>query len=99
MEFKVLITERYIQSRTREMADEIRDYYGREVDNLLLIFMLTGAVPFFVDLSRELNFRGVRHQYKPMGVSTQNPDQTSHVPVVWLDINEQIEDKHVLLVD
>jgi hypoxanthine phosphoribosyltransferase len=92
---EVLFTEDQIQTRVRELGAEIsRDYEGRTV---LLIAVLRGAALFLADLSRaitvpvELDFMAV----SSYGSSTKS----SGVVRILKDLDEQIEGRHVLVVE
>ncbi|MBQ7568809.1 hypoxanthine phosphoribosyltransferase [bacterium] len=87
---QTIVTEQAIQERVAELAAQIaRDYAGRP---LHLLMVLRGAVPFLVDLARNL----------PLDVSfdslavTRSAD--SHVKLIK-DLDIPIEGKDVLIVE
>ena len=94
---EILIDETTLQSRVAELGAEIsRDYAGTQ--NLLLICILRGGVPFLVDLSRHLT---VPHMMDFMAVSSYGAgrrDSDGNVRVVF-DLQTNIMGKHVLLVE
>lgn len=94
---EVLIDETTLQKRVGELGAEISaDYRGR--DNLLLICILRGGVPFLVDLSRHLT---VPHMMDFMAVSSYGSgrrDSDGNVRVVF-DLQTNIMGKDVLLVE
>ncbi len=94
---EVLIDEATLQRRVRELGEEINvDYMGH--DNLLLICILRGGVPFLVDLSRHLT---VPHMVDFMAVSSYGSgrrDSDGNVRVVF-DLQTNIMGKAVLLVE
>ena len=62
---QVLIDEKSLQARVAELGAEISADYP--CDNLLLICILRGGVPFMVDLSRHIT---VPHMMDFMAVSS-----------------------------
>ena len=91
----VIISEEQIAERVRELGAAIsRDYAGQTV---LLVAVLRGAALFIADLSRavdvpvELDFMAV----SSYGSSTKS----SGVVRILKDLDEQIEGRHVLVVE
>jgi len=91
----VIISEEQIRERVIELGAEIsRDYAGGSV---LLVAVLRGAVLFVADLARaidipvELDFMAV----SSYGSSTKS----SGVVRILKDLDEQIEGRHVLVVE
>ena len=91
----VIISEEQIDERVRELGAEIsRDYEGETV---LLVAVLRGAAIFLADLSRaisvpvELDFMAV----SSYGSSTKS----SGVVRILKDLDEQIEGRHVIVVE
>lgn len=91
----VIISEEQIAERVRELGAAIsRDYAGETV---LLVAVLRGAALFIADLSRavdvpvELDFMAV----SSYGSSTKS----SGVVRILKDLDEQIEGRHVLVVE
>ncbi|MCZ6793882.1 MAG: hypoxanthine phosphoribosyltransferase [Planctomycetota bacterium] len=92
---RVLFTAEEIARRRAEIAAAIsRDYAG---DELLMVCILKGSMPFFVDLSRELTVP-VRHD--SIGVSSYfGGTESSGTVELVSDLSEPIAGKHVLLVE
>jgi hypoxanthine phosphoribosyltransferase len=94
---EILIDEKQLQNRVAELGAEIsRDY--ADTQDLLLICILRGGVPFLVDLSRHLS---VPHMMDFMAVSSYGAgrrDSDGNVRVVF-DLQTNIMGKHVLLVE
>lgn len=91
----VIISEEQIRERVAELGQQIsRDYEG---DSVLLVAVLRGAVLFVADLARaidipvELDFMAV----SSYGSSTKS----SGVVRILKDLDEQIEGRHVLVVE
>jgi hypoxanthine phosphoribosyltransferase len=92
---RVLLSEDKIRTRVAELGAEIsRDYAGRE---LLLVGVLKGAVIFIADLARAVT--------SPLGVdfvavsSYGSATKTSGVVRILKDLDEDIKDRHVLMVE
>ncbi len=94
---EVLIDEERLQKRVAELGAEISADY-REKDNLLLICILRGGVPFLVDLSRHIT---VPHMMDFMAVSSYGAGarETTGFVRVNFDLQTNIKDKEVLLVE
>jgi hypoxanthine phosphoribosyltransferase len=91
----IIISEEQIRERVAELGRDIsRDYAGQSV---LLVAVLRGAVLFVADLARaidipvELDFMAV----SSYGSSTKS----SGVVRILKDLDEQIEGRHVLVVE
>ena len=93
---EVLIDEQTLQKRVKELAEEInRDYAG---ENILLICILRGALPFLVDLMRNIS---VPNAIDCMAVSSYGEgarESTGNVRMT-LDLKTNIEGRHVILVE
>jgi hypoxanthine phosphoribosyltransferase len=93
---EVLLDETTIQKRVSELAQTINnDYAGEE---LLLICILRGALPFLVDLMRDIS---VPNAIDCMAVSSYGEgarESTGNVRVT-LDLKTNIEGRHVILVE
>ena len=94
---EILIDEERLQKRVAELGEEISaDYQGN--DNLLLICILRGGVPFMVDLSRNIT---VPHMMDFMAVSSYGAgkrESDGNVRVTF-DLQTNIIGKDVLLVE
>jgi hypoxanthine phosphoribosyltransferase len=93
---EILIDEKALQSRIKELAAEITADYPD--GNLLLICILRGGVPFLVDLSRHITSP---HMMDFMAVSSYGAGkrESSGAVRVTLDLQTDIHDKDVLLVE
>lgn len=92
---KVLIPEVKLQARIAEIAQEINhDYRGRDV---VMICVLKGSFIFFSDLIRHID---LPMSCEFLGVSSYGNKMVSSGEVkVTLDINEPLENKHVIIVE
>ena len=92
---EVLLSEEDIRKKVREIAQRItNDYKGM---NPLMICILRGAVPFFVDLCKcvedylEMDFMQVS--------SYEDGMKSNGIVRIKKDIDKSIEGRHVIIVD
>ena len=92
---EILIDEGKLQERIAELGEEIsRDYQN---ENLHLICILRGGIIFLSDLMREIT---VPNTVDFMAVSSYGVTRQSTGQVrITLDLKEDIQDRHVLLVE
>ena len=93
---EILIDEQSLQSRIKELAEEIsHDYRGKD---LLLICILRGGIVFLVDLMRQIT---VPHQVDFMAVSSYGAGarQSGGSVRLSLDLKTDIRGKDVLLIE
>jgi len=92
---KVLIPEVKIQARIIELARDIsHDYQGKEI---VAVCVLKGSFIFFSDLIRHLE---LPLTCEFLGVSSYGNKMVSSGEVkVTLDINEPMENKHVIVIE
>ena len=93
---EILIDEGKLQERIAELGAQISADYAD--DNLLLICIMRGGVPFLVDLSRNIT---VPHMMDFMAVSSYGAGkrESSGYARVTLDLQMDIRGKDVLLVE
>ena len=93
---EVLIDEHSLQERIGELAEQINRDYACE--QLLLICILRGALPFMVDLMRRLT---VLNSIDCMAISSYGSGARASSGNVrmTLDLQTNIEGKHVMLVE
>nr|WP_144428568.1 phosphoribosyltransferase family protein [Defluviitalea phaphyphila] len=94
-QLEVLLSEEEIKNRVKELGKQItKDYKGKE---LCLICVLKGGVMFMVDLSKEID---IPLEMDFMAVSSYGNQKTSSgVVKIIKDLDEPIENKHVLIVE
>jgi len=91
---KPLFNSQEIQAKVKELADRItKDYSGKE---LLAVGILKGAYMFFSDLVRAIE---VPLTLDFIIASSYIKTETSGEVKIYYDIRENIQDKHVLLID
>jgi hypoxanthine phosphoribosyltransferase len=92
---KILIPEVKLQARVAELAQEINhDYRGREIT---AVCILKGSFIFFSDVIRRLE---IPMTCEFLGVSSYGNKMVSSGEVkVTLDINEPLENRHVIVFE
>ncbi|MBV6394325.1 MAG: Hypoxanthine phosphoribosyltransferase [Anaerolineales bacterium] len=93
---EILIDAEMLNKRVAELGEQISaDYQG---EDLILICILRGAVPFMVDLSRHI---AVPHMMDFMAASSYGVGkrESSGFARVTLDLQTDIRDRNVLLVE
>lgn len=92
---KILFTEEEIAKKVAKLGNQInQDFQDKE---LLMVGVLRGCVVFMGDLMRQLN---IPVQLDFLSVASYGQSSvTSGVVRVLKDLNEDIEDRHVLLVE
>jgi hypoxanthine phosphoribosyltransferase len=93
---KVLIPEDELQARVKELGQEISQLYSED-EPPLLICVLKGAFIFLADLTRYLP---IRHEVDFMEVTSYGGGTVSSGVVrILLDLESNIEGRHVLIVE
>lgn len=92
---RILFDENALQKRVEELGRQItQDYAGQE---LLLIGILRGAAVFMADLIRHIK---IPISYDFMAVSSYGDStRSSGVVRIQKDLNENVEGRHVLIVE
>jgi hypoxanthine phosphoribosyltransferase len=92
---RVLLQPDVIDLRVGTLARQISKDY-EEVEQLYLIGILKGAFIFLADLSRKLT---IPHVVDFMALSSYGKEATSGAVRILMDLRENIEGKHILLVE
>lgn len=93
---RILISEQELQARVKELGQELNATYTDE-DHPLLICVLKGAFVFLADLIRHLE---MRHDVDFMEISSYGAGTASSGVVrILLDLERNIEGRHVLIVE
>ncbi|MGE5444204.1 MAG: hypoxanthine phosphoribosyltransferase [Ignavibacteriales bacterium] len=91
---RVLITEEEIKRRVKELGEEIsRDYKGKD---LVIVAVLRGAIVFLCDLIREIS---IPITLDFLSISSYSGQTQTGVVRILKDLDESIEDRHVILVE
>ncbi len=93
---KVLIPEDVLQQRVADLGQAINNIYADE-DRPLLVCVLKGAFMFLADLTRHMT---MRHEVDFMEISSYGArTESSGVVRILLDLERNIEGRHVLIVE
>ena len=93
---EIIITEEEIKNRIQEMGEEITKSYSPD-DDIIMIGILRGAIIFMSDLARNIQLPVT---FDFMDVSSYGDDTTSSGVVrIIKDLEENIENKHVLIAE
>jgi hypoxanthine phosphoribosyltransferase len=90
-----MLTAEQIQTRIAELGQEISSAYAGQYP--VLVCILKGAMPFFVDLSRAVT---IPHTWDTLQVSSYHGGMASSGVVKFnADLSDPIEGRHVILVE
>lgn len=95
MNYKILIDEKQIIERSKELAEEIKNHFNNEP--IVMICILKGSVMFFCELSKHLKDIDVEFEF--MICSSYEGTQTTGIVRIDKDIDRSIEGKNVLIVE
>jgi hypoxanthine phosphoribosyltransferase len=93
---EILIDEKTLQKRVKELADEINHDYAEK--QILLICILRGALPFLVDLMRHVTVLNAIDCMAIASYGSGARETTGNVRMT-LDLQTNIEGRHVILVE
>ena len=91
---KILFDEKQIQSRIKEIADELNKFYGQE--EVIAICVLKGAVMFTVDLVKHLNMP-LKMEFIRLSSYNGGTSTSGKVNAVNIDLPD-INGKNVLII-
>ena len=93
---RVLISEEALQARVVELGQAINATYT-DADRPLLVCVLKGAFVFLADLTRHMK---MRHEVDFMEISSYGATTVSSGVVrILLDLEQNVEGRHVLIVE
>lgn len=93
---EIIIAEKTLQNRIEELGDEITSSY-QQGEEVVMVCILRGAVMFMADLSQQINLPVI---FDFMDVSSYGAStESSGVVRIIKDLEENIENKHVLIVE
>nr|WP_226984203.1 hypoxanthine phosphoribosyltransferase [Halothermothrix orenii] len=93
---EIIIPEEVIQNRIKELGEEISNSYDPE-DEVIMVCILRGAVIFAADLARHINLP-VTIDFMDVSSYGQGTSSSGVVRIIK-DLEENIENKHVLIVE
>ena len=93
---EVIISEEELKNRIKEMGEEITHSYSPD-DDIIMVGVLRGAILFMADLARNIKLPVT---FDFMDVSSYGDSTTSSGVVrIIKDLEENIENKHVLIAE
>ncbi|MGE5225069.1 MAG: hypoxanthine phosphoribosyltransferase [Omnitrophica WOR_2 bacterium] len=92
---RVLVPAYVIQSRVKELADQISSDF-RGADRLYIVGILKGAFIFLADLTRQIR---IPHTVDFMALSSYGKNTSSGAVRILMDLREPIEKQHVIIVE
>jgi hypoxanthine phosphoribosyltransferase len=96
---RVIVSEEQIREKTAELAKQVAEDY-REVDGVLLVGVLKGAVMFMADFARAMGRHGRSVELEFMAVSSYGQGATSSGVVrILKDLDRDITGRHVIVVE
>ena len=96
---RVIISEDQIKAKTDELAKQVAADHA-DVDSLLLVGVLKGAVMFMADFARAIGRYGPPVELEFMAVSSYGQGTTSSGVVrILKDLDRDIAGRHVLVVE
>jgi hypoxanthine phosphoribosyltransferase len=96
---RVIISEDQIRAKTEELAKQVAADHA-DVDSLLLVGVLKGAVMFMADFARAIGRCGPPVELEFMAVSSYGQGTTSSGVVrILKDLDRDIAGRHVLVVE
>ena len=91
---RVLLTEEQIQTRIRELGEELsREYAGK---NPIFVGVLKGVVVFYADMVRQIT---VPCQFDFMWISSYSGTESTGQMEVKRDISQDIKGRHVVILE
>ena len=93
---EVLVTKKQIQKKIKILGDKISELYNQD-DEVIMVGILRGAVIFMADLARELSIP-VTFDFMDVSSYGQEAYTSGNVRIIK-DLEENIEGKHVLIVE
>lgn len=93
---ETLLTEKDIEKLVDELAEKLNAEYKDVKEPVVVIGLLKGALMFTCDLYRKLDFPATLDFF---WASSYVGAQSTHKLEIRKDIDEDIEDKHVILLD
>jgi hypoxanthine phosphoribosyltransferase len=96
---RVIVSEEQIREKTEDLAKQVAADY-REVDSVLLVGVLKGAVMFMADFARAMGRQGNPVELEFMAVSSYGQRATSSGVVrILKDLDRDIAGRHVIVVE
>jgi len=96
---RVIVSEDQIRDKTAELAKKVAAEYA-EIESILLVCILKGAIMFMADFARALGREGRPVELEFMAVSSYGQRSTSSGVVrILKDLDRDIAGRHVVVVE
>ena len=92
---EVLVSEAEIVQRSKELGADITEYYKKRENQLMVVGLLKGSVPFLAELIKRID---VDMEVDFLDVSSYSGTSSTEVKVIK-DIEGSAQDKDVLIVE
>ena len=93
---EILITEEQIEAKSKEMGEELTEYYKNTNRDLVLVALLKGSVPF---LAKLIKYIDLDIQYDFMDVSSYEGTESTRDIKILKDLDRSIKGMDILLVE
>lgn len=93
---EILITEEQIEAKSKEMGEELTEYYKNTNRDLVLVALLKGSVPF---LAKLIKYIDLDIQYDFMDVSSYAGTESTRDIKILKDLDRSIKGMDILLVE
>jgi len=93
---EILVTEEQIRERCKELGEILTKDYGAENEEVLVVALLKGAVPFLSELIKNIN---LPLELDFMDVSSYDGTESIGDIRILKDLNCSIKEKSILLVE
>lgn len=93
---KILLTEKEIEDKCRELGHELTQYYKQNATTPILIALLKGSVPFLAQL---IQFIELDIEYDFMDVSSYEGTESARDVRILKDLDRSIKGESILLVE
>ena len=93
---EILITEEQIEAKSKEMGEELTEYYKNTKRDLVLVALLKGSVPF---LAKLIKYIDLDIQYDFMDVSSYEGTESTRDIKILKDLDRSIKGMDILLVE
>lgn len=93
---KILISEEEIELKSKELGQEITDYYKNHEEPPILVALLKGSVPF---LAKLIKYIDLDIEYDFMDVSSYEGTESVRDIRILKDLDRSIKDMDILLVE
>lgn len=92
---EVLFTKEQIEEKCKELGKWVDSEY-KDSNELVLVGVLSGVVPFFAELMKNIT---IMHEIDFLKISSYEGTESNGMPTMTRDLNRSIDGKDVLIVE